>query len=532
MEKGEQRVHRLNVYLMKDSVKDFRECIKADYEKNVEIYDFKESAGVKGIILVANNYANEPEWKIFLDEFSSSKIQLKKSVSNKVVFLIEVKGRIMAIVFGRGKSLLDDAKIENDFGIKTALGIVNPSKIRSLDAATVESMIIMKQQQANYLVDKDEFSHTYDRDILLAVNGLCRDNFLAQRVNGRDSVVISAQMEPNELYEKLAALLNVYKSEEYMANFSAIDNVRIMKDPQVIDALNNLLTEKIKSQEIEKITVAPPANIDWEDVVGFMITGARKKREDVDNYSFEVDLKAYLAEVSIQSIDDLKKRDLLCMYSNGEAQRTCSLYRALSTEIDYKDQLFVLFDAKWYAVNNDFAKQVRDCVKSISISNINLPQCEKNESESDYNIRVADNNLNIALGDKIMCNVNGAPRQIEAFDLITDKKQFIHVKKHTKSSMLSHLFSQGRVAAMCFVDDEIFRRNVYQIVKEKLNYSESDFIRRPQPHEIEVVYALITPKRGVPVEIIPFFSLVNLMLAYKDLARMNVKCSLRIINEV
>jgi uncharacterized protein (TIGR04141 family) len=98
--------------------------------------------------------------------------------------------------------------------------------------------------------------------------------------------------------------------------------------------------------------------------------------------------------------------------------------------------------------------------------------------------------------------------------------------------MLSHLFSQGRVAAMCFVDDEIFRRNVYQIVKEKLNYSESDFIRRPQPHEIEVVYALITPKRGVPVEIIPFFSLVNLMLAYKDLARMNVKCSLRIINEV
>ena len=71
MEKGEQRVNRLNVYLMKDSVKDFRECIKADYEKNVEIYDFKESAGVKGIILVANDYANEPEWKIFLDEFSS-----------------------------------------------------------------------------------------------------------------------------------------------------------------------------------------------------------------------------------------------------------------------------------------------------------------------------------------------------------------------------------------------------------------------------------------------------------------------------
>lgn len=530
MDKREQRVYRLNIYLMKESVKNIADCIKKDI-KNIIRYDYKEAVGIKGAIFVLQTRGKQPEWKKFIDDLCSQKVDLANSTTNKVVFLVKIEKRIMAVVFGYGRTLLDDTKIENDFGIKTALGLVETSKIRSMDAATIESMIILTQQQANYLVDKDEFTYTYDKDIMLSVNGMCSDNSLAQRVTGRDSVMITSQMEPKEIKEKLLKLLYTYQNKKYKTNFSAIDNVRIVKDAEIINALDGELIDKIKNKEVDKITVAPPANIDWDNILGFLITGAREKIKEKENYSLEVDFKQYLSRVPIHSIEELNKRELLCMDNSGETQRACSLYRALTTEITHDNQIYVLFDAKWYIVDNDFAAQVRTCISSINISDIEFPLCKKNEKEGVYNQRVADSNPNIVLGDKIMCNVYGAQRQIESCDLLTKKKQFIHIKKHTKSAMLSHLFSQGRVSAMCFVDDQEYRMNVYNIARKKWCANEADFRRRPEANEIEVIFGVITSKKGDPVDIMPFFSLVNLMITYKDLARMNVKCSLKIIHE-
>lgn len=527
----EQKYYKLNIYLMKESVKDYIDCIKKDIT-NIQEYDFKGNIGFEGKIIVSHTSGKQPEWKRFLDVLCNTNVDLYRSTTNKVVFLVKVKNRIMAVVFGYGRTILEEANIENDFGIKAALGLVETRKIRSMDAATIDSMIILTQQQASYLVDKDDFTHTYERDIMLAVNGLCNDNSLAQRVTGRDSIIITSQMEPKELFEKLVNILDVYESNKYKNNFSPIDNVRFVKDSEIIKALEGELIDKIKKREVDSIVVAPPANIDWDNIQGFMITGAREKRNDEENYSFEVDFKQYILRAPIQSVDDLRRRELLVMDNNGVPQRSCHLYRALATELKYNNQLYVLFDAKWYIIDESFAEQVRSCVDGMDISNIVLPPCRRGENEGEYNKRVADNNSNIVLGDKIMCKVNGGSRQIEACDLLTEKKQFIHVKKYTKSSMLSHLFSQGRVSAMCFVDDEEYRMHVYDIAKEKLKINKSDFISRPRANEVEVIFGIITHKKGKPVEIIPFFSLVNLMIVYKDLQRMNVKCSLKIIDEV
>ncbi|MFY0578048.1 DUF6119 family protein [Cystobacter fuscus] len=56
---------------------------------------------------------------------------------------------------------------------------------------------------------------------------------------------------------------------------------------------------------------------------------------------------------------------------------------------------------------------------------------------------------------------------MEACDLFSASGQFIHVKRKLRSSSLSHLFSQGTVAAETFLGDEKFRKDVKKAVAEQ-----------------------------------------------------------------
>ena len=95
----------------------------------------------------------------------------------------------------------------------------------------------------------------------------------------------------------------------------------------------------------------------------------------------------------------------------------------------------------------------------------------------------------------------------------------IHVKKRAHSSQLSHLFSQGRVAAECFLSDETFRKQVYDLVNKKLGNKIFDYKEKPHPNEYEIVYAIVAKKSNCLIEKLPFFSKVNLMLTCQSLER-------------
>ena len=145
--------------------------------------------------------------------------------------------------------------------------------------------------------------------------------------------------------------------------------------------------------------------------------------------------------------------------------------------------------------------------------------------EGEYNEMVAEGNPDYCLMDKRMISVENGPKKIEACDIFTRAKRMIHVKNKGQSAQLSHLFSQGKVSAECFISDMDFRKQVSEITKQKFGTPVFDYTKKPRSDEFEIVYAIIDAKDSSIEEKLPFFSKVNLMMTAQELDRMHFKFS-------
>ena len=309
------------------------------------------------------------------------------------------------------------------------------------------------------------------------------------------------------------------------------NNIREVRDRQLKKNLENELIRLLKKKELNNIYISPSENIDWMDTTGFVLRGSNKKKDDSDSCEYEIDIERYISSFK-ENCDYLLKlrRDKLKRIDlNDNEQELGSVYNSIVANIRFENNAFVLNDGIWYKIDSSFYDSVIDFVSNIPKSDLDLPIC-KSEKEGNYNSRVSIEK-GYALVDKKLNSVEGGRKSIEPCDLFTKNKQFIHVKNRHASAQLSHLFAQGRVSAQCFIEDMKFRHQLYSIVKKELGDDIFDYKIKPNPQEYEVIYAIIS-KYNKPVEDdLPFFSLVNLMLAVKELDRMNIKSSVLMIKK-
>ena len=220
------------------------------------------------------------------------------------------------------------------------------------------------------------------------------------------------------------------------------------------------------------------------------------------------------------------------MNVEGTSFAICSIYSALVFQTEYEGQNYILCAGTWYQVETSFFNQVNNFIRTrVTISDIVLPNCPKDKHEGDYNEQVASADANLCLMDKKLVSVEGGPKQIEACDLFSKDKKFIHVKNKGQSAQLSHLFSQGKVSAECFASDEKYRKQVSDLVIAKFGDTIFDYTAKPQSNEFEVVYAIIDEKESSLEDKLPFFSKVNLMLAVQELDRMHFSCSVCLVKK-
>lgn len=530
---GEKR-ETLTIMLFKDSVKGFAECLKNDIDERVVTrYMVEPRSGLEGEIVVEKTKGHYPKWKGFLQTFTNETVELNPNKSNRAVMLVKIDDRFFAVIFGYGKSLINLDKIEPGFGFKTALSIIDYERIRSVNLATIDSMVMSTQHQTPYYTNGGEFDIANANDILTSISGRCSEEELGQMVDGKDSLRVSVDMNPMELAEKIRSYYSAYQGEGYKGKYPWIDNMEKLSDKHLVKQLDDMLIKKLLDKEFSNIIISPPSTIDWGEIKGFMLTGFGK-RDDIENYREEIDVEEYFAGCKNLTKELLCSRVLKAAYIDDETRPLCPLYRAFVAEIEWQNNQYVLFDGKWYKIDNSFYEKVLRYVEGINISDITLPECPQGLTEGEYNLMVADNFEEFALIDKKLASVTYGPKQIEPCDLLTKNKSFLHVKKETRSSMLSHLFSQGRVAAISFLEDEEFRACTYESAVQKFDdLDKRSFIRRPDADEMEIVYVIIASKKKCDkgIRALPFFSLVNLMLVHQGLMRMRVRCSIKFVGE-
>ena len=188
-----------------------KDCLKSpDFLSSSKI---KSQLGLDGEIYYCDSNKKVPRWKPYLDELSSETIDIAENASNKAVVLVHIQDRIMAIVFGYGRSFLKEECIERNFGLKVALNIINPNKMRSINAATIEDMVVTTHRQASYSTTQDEFGLNVTNDIMKGLTGEPYDPIYGNHISGKDSLVVSVFMEIAELGEKLNLYYDAYKDE-------------------------------------------------------------------------------------------------------------------------------------------------------------------------------------------------------------------------------------------------------------------------------------------------------------------------------
>ena len=520
--KQDKPVKNLCVYLLKNNRDSLDDYIKPRYQ--VDSVGIKEKFGIDGKIFYPTTQTATPKWKEDIIELADADVEVGDNASNRAVLICNIDESSLAITFGYGRSLLREEDIERNFGLKVALSVIDPQKIKSVNTATFEDMVVTSQFQASEHTSQDEFGLDTISNIFRGVVGIPTDDRYGHTLAGKDMLKASVSMTISELAEKLRLYIEAYKSENYKNNeFGWIDNVNEVKDGLLIDELNSSLLEHLERKETDFITLSPPDTVDWENTLGLSISGAGKDlREQHDS----VDIDQYLDSIKDVSIEKLKRHKLMICNSDGTEYTASSIFNALVASIELEEKKYILCMGSWYAIHIGFYEKVIAFVDSIERKDDLLPDCTF-DKEGEYNTFVAESNKQFCLMDKKLYRVENATSGIEACDLFSSSKQFIHVKMETRSSLLSHLFAQGRVSYQSFISDQTFAEKL----KADINDSFGENIITDDANKYEVIYAIITKKKGTLSKIIPFFSAVTLMQTAKLMNMMNVACSVCVVDQ-
>lgn len=486
--------------------------------------------GLDGVLYIKNTHGQRPRWAEVIDSIAGRQVDELFNRTSSAVLLIRKDGNVFAFTFGYGRFLLNMWRFEQDFGLKTALNTLDHQSLRSIDLHTLEDQPIQKKTQVARGSEASVFGVDIFRDVLRAVTGSPRQGVNYKNISGGDAIYsFGLNMLVEEIPNIAANLLAYYQMELYTVSFGWVDNIRRVKNTEMLSTLDASLLEALKARD-DSLVITLPEIVEWDSVLGFSFT--RSKRElsptiDACKYLDNLDEDA----VSIESI----RRDRLYVTDVHENIFSYSIYSCIYYEIDSDDTKQILFGGKWYDIDKSFMRAINATLALIGLSDIHFPDVQtweenkqsKIETEGDYNKRAAER-LNCYLLDKKLVKSSKTTSPIELCDLLTSDKQLIHVK-HRKggSAGLSHLFAQGGVSAEIMLGDRAFRKDARRVLRG-VDPRASDLVPLDglKGADYEIVFLILGDADACIIENLPFFSKVNLARVFENLSQRGFKVSI------
>lgn len=524
----------LNAFLAKDEHASLQ---TADYLKGssqVNAYELDSMHELEGKLFVKIPTEKKPKWSGFTEKITGISLDELANRSSSAVLIIKTCNVTMAFTFGYGRFLIDTKYFVQDFGIKTALNTLNHDSLRSVDLFTLEDQAVQKKSQASRESSVGVFGIDISRDVLRAVTGSPKNGVGLKNISGGDAVYsFGIEMDVDEISQLVDLLYGYYANNSYKSNFSWVDNIRKVKEKSEIDYLDSKVIDKIKAKSTP-ITITIPEIIQWDSIYGFSFTRTKNSIKPT------IEPKEYFdnIDVSIISVDSIK-RDKLFVYDVHENESEHQIYKCIYFEHKETDKTYILFAGLWYEIDNSFVARVDSTLEQINVSSLAFPKVyvwnevedgktkSKIESEGDYNER-ASTSHNYHLLDKKLIKSNRTTTSIELCDLMTDNKQFIHVK-HRKggSAGLSHLFAQGSVSAEILLGDKEFRKKARSVLKKvSSGLQDSVPLDSFKSDGVEVVFLILGEDSASLKSNLPFFSKVNLSKAFENLSQRGFEVSI------
>ena len=527
----------LSMYLMKEGTS-VAQSIRD--RPNIVRHELADTS-LDGALFIRTNPSSVPWWIEFLNPLSIDGLARPTSRSTSAVLALRIgeegATRTVCYTFGYGRYLLDSRHIDQSFGLKVVLNTIDPNSLRGFDARRQDDIVVTSRIQSSIGADLAVFNLDTYRDIITRAVGMTQESLkpdLGTRVQGSSGLSFNVPIAPHNLAIKAQQVLDVYCLDNYKDQFPFVDHIRPVDavqsdelDERLVQALSHLVRE-LSHQSIEADTrfsclyLAPPEVLDWEGLEGFSFSS--ESTSDGITYS-EIRLDDYLntirnrrSKINTGSL----RRDYITLLYEGEAgRRLGSVYKCIIAEIELSEGTFQLVDGNWYELEQSFVNQIRNRALDIPLSDIDFPSHQQGDNEFTYNKQAA-RDLPALLMDRQLVQLGGGRNRIEVCDLLLKGPTFIHVKKRSSSSTLSHLWSQGTVAMQALLSDSEFRDSVRQRIEvidpTFKNIVDKDLVGT----RCTLVYLIVGTDTKHPASGLPFFSQVALTGAVRILTTMGI----------
>lgn len=491
--------------------------------------------------------ATAPPWETYLEQALNQNLDLPANSAVGAAVLVEAKQskdvtRVVAFTFGvTGQHLLRRGWYVRGFGLRCALNACFPknlpttalTSLRSIDSKAFDDVALDTRQLASRQVDFDVFGMNIQADLLRAILGTpVEDKRWGARVSGKDSFQFSA-LPTTPLTRIAREVLRLGIATDYTTHFPWVDNIRPVDDADLILKLQDAAVDAVRAGTLD---LSGPEELNHTSARYYRIKGDRRI-----NQRYVLELESYVrhiggaAEVTIERL----RSDWIKSYDDGAKEVDHKpVFDCLVGDLAVDGTSYVIADGDFYEVNRNFMDQLDADVRSLPLYG-GLPASALDESEGDYNERAAAASPDLVLLDKKNITLKGRTTPVEACDLLSRDGAFIHVKRHVRSSTLSHLFSQGGVSGELLVSSEDFRKELRELVETvenarfaidaryQIGVCRSVSADVPARYTHEVVFAIITRWRNrAPVDVLPFFSKLNLRQRAQELDRLGFKVSL------
>jgi uncharacterized protein (TIGR04141 family) len=502
--------HNLSILLLKDRFRSHDQVIKADSRtKKFEIRDGTQHIGA---LYIRPTIPNPPGWTTFFgDTIDVSDIGVNKTVAG--VLITEASGKLFAVTFGHGRHLLQPDSWVERFGLKVALNSIGQEKIRTIDKRTFDAISRQTKEQASKATEAKNFGLDVEQDLLRGVTGVPKSASMGSRMYGMDSLAVSTNLKIEDIETFLSRIHDKYLDNSYKRDFPWVDHINEVKGKSSAAELDTNLVSQVASGNLDRIWMAVPELIQWEQVGGFCFKMGSREPEFQD-----IHLPDFLNSLSDSDRQNLSretftKKHVHCIHVEGFLMETWQAYKCLYCELTKGGKTYLLSGGKWYAVAGSFVKSVNQSFANIPNFKTTLPEYN-DDSEGEYNARVAKKmNGYLALMDKKNISHGGAHSRIEFCDLFSVDRDIVHVKRYGSSSVLSHLFAQGRISGELFQMERTFRGKVNEILPKSFKINDPQ--QGPETDDYQIVYAIIS---DIPGELdIPFFSKLNLKNSARNL---------------
>jgi uncharacterized protein (TIGR04141 family) len=492
------RARALTVFLLKQDAPAKLQTTLATVELPVSIGQRQAT------LFIRPSEEHEPSWLSFLKSAITEAPRMVNS-NSAALLLVTVDDREFAITFGYGRSLLVPGCWEEHFGLRVTLNSVDPARIRSIDRMKFDTISQQSQIQASREASIADFGLDVEQDLLRAVTGKPKDEKFGLTLTGKDALHTKVRVTLETLPELLSGYLEAFADTSYREHFPWVDHISAVRDPQRLARLDDVLLDRLRNHQFERIWLAVPDPINWTTVEGFRYRESARATlyDDLHIADFAA---AYENPVDL-TLSELKHRQVHMVSSETDlVVHRWPVYRCIYAEIEQDGRPYLLNNGNWYSIAADFMESVNNSVAALYDRDKALPSYA-DESEGAYNERIAAaNGGQFALMDRQLIAYPGEAGQIEFCDLYSGDKEIIHVKRYGGSSTLSHLFAQGLTSGTLFCRDSDFRTRVDALLPA--DFRLGDCAAKPAPDEYTVVFAVVS-KSAHDLRL-PFFSRVNL----------------------